>query len=146
MAIQCPSCGFENREVARFCRQCGTPLLLRRTIVTVTAKCISTNRPYDLVFERTGDGPWVLRRTEASMSSESTIDSEQFHLEEIAWDRAKANPCPYCANQALIQCGSCGRLSCHPRTEKGAMVKCAWCGVDGRVEDYIRQIEGKQRL
>ena len=73
-------------------------------------------------------------------------DSRQIRLEEIAWDRAEANPCPYCANQALIQCGSCGRLSCYPGAEKGTTVKCGWCGADDRIEEHIRQLEGKQRL
>ena len=28
MAIQCPDCGSDNRDIARFCEQCRKPLTL----------------------------------------------------------------------------------------------------------------------
>jgi len=146
MSLLCPICGSGNRDQARFCRQCGASLQPQRAVACVTAKCSSTKRVYTLVFERTGEGPWVLHRSEASERSEVTPESQQFLLQEVAWDRTQTDLCPYCANRALIQCNSCGRLSCHPGAEKGTMVKCVWCDADGRIEGHIRQLRGKQRL
>lgn len=145
MVIQCPNCGLNNRDMARFCRQCGKPLLVPKVVATVTAKCSSTNQSYALVFERTGGGPWILRRTESFIPPESVTDREQVRLEEIAWDRTEVNLCPYCANEALIQCGSCGYLSCYLGVEKGTIVKCVWCGTEVRIEGHIRQLWGAGR-
>lgn len=145
MAIRCMNCGLDNRDVAQFCRQCGTRLLAPRAAATVSAMCSNAGQQYALVFDRIGDGPWVLRRTETEAPVESTSD-EDFRLQEIAWDRARIRPCPHCTNLALMQCGKCGQISCHPGTEKGAEVRCAWCGARVRIQGYIRQLNGKQLL
>jgi ribosomal protein L40E len=145
MAMVCLQCGSDNRGVARFCRRCGAPLPLRRAVAIVGARCSSTARPYSLIFEQSGDGPWVLRRTEMSAPSQNS-DGEQLRLSEVAWHRTEISPCPYCANDALIQCGSCNGLSCHPSAEKGATVKCACCGTGFVIEGHIRQLDGKKRL
>jgi len=145
MSMTCPQCGTDNRGAARFCRQCGAPFPLRRVVATVVAHCSSTTRPYSLIFEKIEDGPWVLRRTEMSVPSQSSC-GEQLRLSEVAWDRTETSPCPYCPSDALIQCGSCNGLSCSASAEKGATVKCAWCGTRFHIQGHIRQLDGKQRL
>ena len=41
MATFCPSCGSENRDTARFCKQCASPLTAEQVCVT----CYTKNRP-----------------------------------------------------------------------------------------------------
>lgn len=123
-----------------------TPVQIPATAV-VECKCISTKRPFYLVFEEERAGKWVLTAilddswVPATASGDNRMRlSQQMVKGEIDWwgRLGNVNLCPHCRNNSVVQC-YCSCLTC-VQGGQGSPFLCGWCGQTGKINGYIQHM------
>lgn len=94
-------------------------------------KCGKSHKAYGVRFERAGRKLW--KYTWAFPVQEAAAKREGYDETTIVGDIAPAEDypgCPYCAANAFVICGSCGKLNCNTGSRR---FSCEWCGAHGIV-------------
>ncbi len=125
------------------------PRLLKPTAL-VDVICTKTKRTFAAYFEQPKPNSWIL----VEYIDDTVINSPQYgRTATIQADLIKDNVdwsacgtklrCPYCGALALVKCGKCNTLSCHPDGKPGSSFHCPHCGKNDKLSnDYIKTLDG----
>jgi hypothetical protein len=117
----------------------------------VEARCIKTKRKFFMLFEKIDDHAWnMVRFLDDSWSPSESGQAGGVAIQTnlvsgaINWyGNFEGKPeCPYCGGKSFVQCGKCGKITCHVNGEQGSAFQCAWCGTQDYLQGYIKSLDG----
>lgn len=101
----------------------------------VVSRCSQTKGSFGIRMQRNGAGSWLM--TWAFKLSEKRASEEGYGSSMVSGSILTSNVypgCPYCSSESWVQCGRCGKLTCHHYTQaKKQTFTCAYCGNHGEI-------------
>lgn len=108
-------------------------------------KCSSSHALWLAKYAQAGEGWQLIGAYPVDEASYGEFGSDNQSAGKLALGECDKMPaCPICgANQGLLKCGHCGKLSCWPKTGSG---NCPWCGADyGKIREVDSLDAGRSR-
>lgn len=105
---------------------------------TVVARCAKCKKAFSIQLEPRPNGGYNMTATRPLTGGDSQAGGHGRSIEIKSLHTGSLYHCPFCGNQSVMKCFTCGNLTCLTTGKKEET--CAWCSRKGKIGGSIREL------